>query len=54
MTKLRECGDKDQLTKREALDRVWYKRKQEFVTLNSYKCKYCGWYHIGHPRRRRR
>lgn len=54
MTKLRECGDKDQLSKAEAIDRVHYKRRTLGSDLNAYKCKYCGFWHVGHRTKGRR
>lgn len=56
MTRNRECGEKVQYkTRREAEDGMWgYKRRTAAVRMTVYRCDYCGFWHFGHARRRRR
>jgi hypothetical protein len=56
MTKARECGEKVQYrTRRAAQEGMWLLKRQTLaIRLNVYRCRFCGFWHYGHTRRRRR
>lgn len=56
----RSCNHKAQLTKQEARDLAYTLKRESLrrgnkrnLTMNAYKCRYCGSWHVGHAGRGR-
>ena len=46
------CGRKKKYDKEQVVNKIRTIKKRKFIQgkINHYKCKYCGWYHIGHKK----
>ena len=56
MTKNRECGTKQKHTKKSAEDHYWSLIRNGAAKnlMVIYKCRFCGHWHIGHRKNRKR
>lgn len=46
----KQCGDKVKFaTSKEAENAAKFRSKDSKAWIASYKCQFCGFYHIGHP-----